>query len=142
MSRERYAHGMSEVGERAGRILADAGVSVAYLFGSRASGRARPDSDADVAVLADRHLGLLDRELLADRLAQVLAVGEVDIVVLDEASLELRGHVVQEGTLLYSRDEPRRVAFETRTRSEWFDYRPTLEAHTRRWLRQLGAGGR
>jgi hypothetical protein len=49
---------------------------------------------------------------------------------------------VQEGRRLSSRDEPRRVAFETRTRSEWFDYRPTLEAHTRRWLRQLAEKGR
>lgn len=131
---------MSGTSERVGRILAEAGVSVAWLFGSRARGQARPDSDADVAVLTDRPLGLLDRGLLADRLAETLGVTDVDLVVLDEASLELRGHVVQEGTLLYSHDEPRRVAFETRTRSEWFDYRPTLEWHTRRWLRQLADG--
>lgn len=120
-----------------GRILADSGVAVAYLFGSRALGRPRPDSDADVAVLTERPLDLLERGVLADRLARALDVPEVDLVVLEEASLELRGHVVQEGTVLHSDDEPRRVAFETRTRSEWFDYRPTLEAHTRRWLRQL-----
>ena len=43
-----------------------AGVKVAYLFGSRAAGSERPDSDADVAVLLDGELGLLDRERLAD----------------------------------------------------------------------------
>lgn len=124
-------------GERVRQILEEGGIDVAYLFGSRANRRARRDSDADVAVLAAGHLGLLERGLLADRLAWAFDAPDVDLVVLDEASLELRGHVVQEGKLLYSRDEPRRVAFETRTRSEWFDYRPTLQAHTRRWLRQL-----
>lgn len=128
---------MAERDAQVERILADAGVVVAYLFGSQAHGRDRPDSDADIAVLTERRLDLLEREVLADRLAPALGVPDVDLVVLDEASLELRGRVVQEGVLLYSRDEPRRVAFESRTRSEWFDYQPTLEAHTRRWLRQL-----
>lgn len=128
---------MANPSDEAVAILAGAGVDVAYLFGSRVDGSARADSDADVAVLTSRRLGLLDREVLADRLARVLDVPRVDLVVLEEASLELRGHVVQKARLLYSRDEPRRVAFETRTRSEWFDYRPVLEAHSRRWLRQL-----
>jgi predicted nucleotidyltransferase len=118
-------------------ILDDSGVTVAYLFGSRAREDGRPDSDADIAVLTDRRLDLLEREVLADRLARALGVPDVDLIVLREASLELRGHVVQTGTLLHSRDEPGRVAFESRTRSEWFEYRPVLEAHTRRWLRQL-----
>jgi hypothetical protein len=41
-------------------------------------------------------------------------VGCGDVVVLGEASLELKGHVVQEGSLVYSADEPARVALEAR----------------------------
>ena len=116
------------------RILADAGVRFAYLFGSRVSGCARSDSDADVAIMPDHELGLLERERLAARLATELAVPDVDVVSLDRVSLELRGRVVQEGELVYSADEPARVAFEVRTRSEYFDFLPTLERLQRSYL--------
>jgi alkylation response protein AidB-like acyl-CoA dehydrogenase len=48
---------------------------------------------------------------------------------------------VQEGRVIYSTDEPARVAFEGRTRSEYFDYLPTLQAHTRRYLYQVASRG-
>jgi len=118
--------------ERVVGILREAGVVVAYLFGSRARGDEREGSDADVAVLPGGHLGLLDRERLAMRLAAALEVPEVDVLVLEEAPLELRGRVVQEGKLIFSDDEPRRIEFEVRTRNEYFDFRMTLDkAHGR-----------
>ncbi len=118
-----------------------AGVIVAYLYGSRAKGTNRATSDADVAVLLDGPMELLDQEALADALANALDVPDVDIIVLDRASLELRGRVVQEGRLMYSRDDARRVAFEVRTRSEYLDFLPVLEAHTRRYLHQVAREG-
>lgn len=123
------------------RMFREAEVVVAYLFGSRASGRGREASDADVAVLADRTFGLLDLETLADRLRAVLDVPDVDVVDLDTASLELRGRVIQEGRVLFSSDEPRRVAFEVRTRSEYLDFLPTLERMTREYLRRVAERG-
>jgi predicted nucleotidyltransferase len=122
-------------------VLRRAGVVVAYLFGSRAVGRNRNTSDADVAVLVDGERGLLEQEALADRLARAMGVPDVDIIVLDEAPLELRGRIVQEGRVLFSADEARRVAFEVLTRSQYFDFLPTLEAHTRRYLRQVAREG-
>jgi predicted nucleotidyltransferase len=117
------------------------GVIAAYLFGSRARGEATEGSDLDVAVLVGGPFGLLERERLADRLAAASGVAEVDVVVLDTAPLELRGRVVREGRLLYSSDEPARVAFHVRTLSEYFDFLPTLEGHTRRYLRQVARRG-
>ena len=106
------------------QALAQAGVRFAYLFGSRASGESRVESDADVAIMGDRRLDLLERSRLAARLADALGVPDVDLVALDEARLDLRGRVVQEGRLIYSRDEPARVDFVVRTLSEYFDYLP------------------
>jgi len=87
-------------------VLDRAGIAAAWLFGSRAAGTNTDDSDADIAVLAGRELGLLQQRRLADRLASALDVLEVDLVVLDDATLELRGRVIQEGRLLFSADEP------------------------------------
>jgi predicted nucleotidyltransferase len=121
------------------QALAQAGVRFAYLFGSRASGESCVESDADVAIMGDRRLDLLERSRLAARLADALGVPDVDLVVLDEAGL--RGRVVQEGRLIYSRDEPARVGFEVRTRSEYIDYLPTLRALERSYLARIAEDG-
>lgn len=127
--------------DRVASILREAGVQVAYLFGSRATGAQSESSDADVAVLMEGRLGLLDQEALADRLARALGVPGVDLILLDAASLELQGRVVQEGRVIFSADEPRRVAFEVATRSRYFDFLPVLRSHTDRYLRQVARGG-
>jgi predicted nucleotidyltransferase len=132
---------MNGTPERLREIFRNAGVVVAYLFGSRARGGARESSDADVAVLLEGRRGLLEQEALADQLGRAMGVPDVDLIVLDEAPLEMRGRVVQEGRVLFSADEARRVAFEVLTRSQYFDFLPTLEAHTRRYLQQVAREG-
>jgi predicted nucleotidyltransferase len=79
------------------RVLAAHGVAVAYLFGSRAAGTARPDSDHDVAVLFASGEPRLDATVrLGADLAAVLGTA-VDVVDLDRAGLELRGTVAESG---------------------------------------------
>ena len=125
-------------------VLRDAGVAAAYLHGSRVRGTARPDSDADVAVLLREGvepLPLLQREDLAARLAPEFDGAEVDLTVLDEAPLELRARVVRQGVVIYGHDEPRRVAFEVDTQSRWFDVEPMHTLQTRRYLERVAAEG-
>jgi uncharacterized protein len=122
-------------------ILRDAGIRFAYLFGSGARGEATGRRDADVAVMPSRRLGLLERERLASTLARALHATDVDIVVLDRASLELRGRIVQEGRPIYSVDEPGRVAFEVRTRSEYLGFLPTLRTLERSYLSRVAEQG-
>ncbi len=122
-------------------ILSRAGVRFAYLFGSRAAGTPRPDSDADVAIMPGRELGLLERERLTRELAQALGVPDVDLVLLDRVRLELRGRVVQLGRLIYSIDEPARVDFHVRTLSEYLDFLPTLRELQASYLAHVAANG-
>lgn len=123
------------------KVLAEAGVRFAYLFGSRATGRERPSSDADIAIMPGRPLDLLAEASLADRLAQALEVPAVDLVDLRRAPLVLRGRVLQEGRLLYSADEPARVEFEVRTYSEYFDFLPTHQALRDHFPRRVATRG-
>ncbi|MGQ0776532.1 MAG: type VII toxin-antitoxin system MntA family adenylyltransferase antitoxin [Pseudonocardiales bacterium] len=123
------------------QVLAAAGVRFAYLFGSRATGRHHPASDADIAIMPGQPLDLLAEASLADRLAQALRVSAVDLVDLRRAPLRLLGRVLEEGRLLCSADEPGRVAFEVRTRSEYLDFLPTYRAHRDQFLRRVAAGG-
>lgn len=79
--------------------LVQAGAVFAFLHGSRASGTHREDSDVDVAAW-------FGREVAAWEIA--LPVG-VDLLVLDDAPLELAGRVANEGILLLDEDPERRV---------------------------------
>jgi len=115
------------------RALSDApeGLVCAYLFGSRARGEPRPDSDIDLAVLLERDppptlAGLhLD---LADRLRA--AVGRpVDLVVLNRAPVDLIHRVLRDGVLVLERDRSARIRFEVRARNEYFDLLPHLRRY-------------
>ncbi|MGF1662823.1 MAG: nucleotidyltransferase domain-containing protein [Kineosporiaceae bacterium] len=123
------------------RVLAAHGVAVAYLFGSRAAGTARPDSDHDVAVLFASAEPRLDATVrLGADLSAVFGTA-VDVVDLDRAGLELRGTVAESGRLLYSADETRRVRFEVDARMRWIEFRPVLEETTRAYLHRVARHG-
>jgi predicted nucleotidyltransferase len=76
------------------------GLRLLYLFGSQASGDARPDSDWDIAFLADGELDNVSRWHIAEELAAELGQ-DVDLVDLKGASTVLKMQIVQNGRLLY-----------------------------------------
>lgn len=116
-------------------------VVVAYLFGSRVEGTAHPRSDHDVAVLFAATEPALDATVrLGADLAAVLGT-PVDVVDLDRAPLELRGHVAEQGRRLFSGDEARRVRFEVDARVRWIEFRPVVRATTRAYLSRVATTG-
>ena len=75
-----------------------------YLFGSRASGAARPDSDYDLAFLAPDHT-LNDYALYRLRLQLAsLLNADVDLIDLYKASTVLQFQVVAKGQRIFSSD--------------------------------------
>jgi hypothetical protein len=63
-----------------------------------------------------------------------MGVPEVDLLILEEAPLELRGRIIQEGVPLYAADPAERVEYQVRTLSNYLDFLPTLHQHRRRYL--------
>lgn len=89
-------------------VVAIPGIAALLIFGSRARGTHRPDSDLDIAVLptADGAIdpkanGLLKdlRIRLAVALAHLAPEGRVDVVRLDLAPDTLRQRVMVEGRI-------------------------------------------
>lgn len=115
-------------------------VAVAYVFGSRAEGSATERSDYDIAVLFGHPVTLREVGALQADLVDALGT-DVDVVELDRAPLELQARVIQRGRLIHSTDEPRRVEFEVRTRSLWFDFEPTLRWMTQAYLDHVARRG-
>jgi len=113
--------------------LTDAPCVAAWLFGSRARGDARTDSDVDVAVLFGRPRPTRLEELPMSLLAALeRAVGrEVDLVILDGADPDLIHRVLRDGILLAERDRSARIAFEVGARNAYFDLAPMRERYRR-----------
>lgn len=99
-------------------VLRDAGARFAYLYGSRAVGEHRPDSDIDIAA----YFGGGQPPQAFD----VLLPPGVDLLVLDRAPLELAGRVAVGGKLLYDADPVSRVRWEATTRKIYFDELPRI----------------
>lgn len=83
-----------------------------YLFGSAASGAAGPESDVDLAILAARPLGPVERfdvqEAVAARVGR-----DVDLVDLRAASTVMQAQIVSTGRVVLDTDPDERARFET-----------------------------
>jgi hypothetical protein len=101
-----------------------------YLFGSRATGRAQPHSDIDVAVYVDasRTAGTAygyTAELTAHLMA-ALHTNEIDVVVLNRAPPVLYHRVLRDGRRILARDLRATTTREGYALSRYCDYLPQI----------------
>lgn len=106
-----------------------AGLRAFVLFGSRARGEERPDSDWDFG-----YLGTPDPDALAGALMTSLRSDEVQVVDLKKASGLLRFRAARDGILLHE-DTPGLFSnFRFEAARFWCDAGPVLEKAYRRAL--------
>ncbi len=125
--------------------LRDTSALSAYLYGSRATGRTHAESDVDVAVWLAGGLSLDRTDTVLDltaRLADVSGLGNIEVSVLNWAPLRITGRVLSEGILLFSRDDPARIVWESRMLREFWDFRIRADEVDRQALRDMAEGKR
>ena len=116
----------------------------AYLFGSRARRQAQPHSDIDVAVYIDEecaHDGAWGyQSQLTTDLMVALGTNEVDVVVLNRASILLYHRVLRDGVRFLSRDLRATTNRAGQALSRYFDFLPQLEKmdRARRYAARAG----
>jgi predicted nucleotidyltransferase len=112
-------------------------LSLAVLFGSRASGRARESSDFDVAILPRNADLTLRQELeLAASLSEVVGC-EVDLVRLDRDDPLLGREVASSGICLFESEAGSFAAYRAAAMSTWVDFEETIAPHREKFLRRL-----
>jgi hypothetical protein len=121
--------------ELAPSIFKEFPVSFAYLHGSYASGQIHPFSDLDIAVYAK---GVLPENLLELELSVAIEIDEKldfraksDVREITRLPLDLKGKIVSDGILIYSKDEISRVDFETAVRMAYFDFIQVISNYER-----------
>jgi uncharacterized protein len=129
---------VAEIVDIARRVLA-AGppLRLAVLFGSHATGRARPDSDVDIAILPiDPDLDFHQENRLATELAWALG-REVDLVRADRVPTYLKWHIARDGKLLLAAPPSELTRFRAAAASEYADFAPALAHAGRLFARRL-----
>lgn len=112
-------------------LLRAAGAPFAYLHGSQVTGQATSESDIDLAALLP--------EPAPPAFTLDLPAG-VDLIVLNDAPLEIAGRIATQGRLLYEDDEIARVRWEARTRRIYFDEKYRIDRSHREFLQAVRNG--
>jgi uncharacterized protein len=123
-------------------VVKSAPVRLAILFGSTASGRMRPDSDIDVAILGDEN-GVDDsQELDLTRALALAGKAEVDLIRIERASTLLKWQIAIRGVPLYESSPGEFARFRARAASEYIDFAPALAYYGEIFGRRLIEQGR
>lgn len=134
-----------------GILAARPGVVVAYVFGSRAGGRPRPDSDLDLAIAWDPELRSEEREraeqaLRADLAEALGSLGErADLLDLRRAGSTVAFRAVRDGRLVALRDRSAKIELEAWIARRYDDeapYRELFRRAAQRAGRRLGEQAR
>jgi predicted nucleotidyltransferase len=95
----------------------------AYLFGSLARGIPLPLSDVDIAVyLADNLFVKEDKLDILGQLMDILQTDEIDLVILNTASLPIMINILKNKRIIVDKDPFARHTFESLTMRKYFDF--------------------
>jgi len=112
-------------------------IRLAVLFGSRATGRTRKESDFDVGIIPiDPALSLRDELALASELSAAVSA-EVDLVRLDADAPLLGAEVARTGICLFEAAPGVFAAYRASAISRWIDFEETVAPYRARFLRRL-----
>ena len=111
--------------------LQQLGVSIVYLFGSRATGRKAPSSDTDIGVVFRDFEFDSDKRAAYHALYQLFSElyrdSRLDIVFLQTSPLSLQYSAIKEGKILFENDPIATANYENRTINEYLDFRPVMD---------------
>ena len=108
----------------------------AYIFGSFAQGKARADSDIDIAIYL---AAAIELETYLE-IKVCLAEGckrEVDLVILNEATPFLRYEIQRNNIPLFSRDRALETQYKIKTLFEYSDVKKYLDLYYSKTIQRL-----
>lgn len=116
-------------------------VELVYLFGSQASGKMKPLSDIDFAVLfaknlTDQEKFALKLKILGD-LSEMLQTDKIDLVDLKKAPPFLQFEAIRKRNEIFVRRENTRIDFETKVLFNFFDRQYFVNRHIEMGINNL-----
>ena len=117
-------------------------ILLTYIFGSQVTGKIGQQSDYDFAVFLSQRPSFQFKYKLKNKLLSILDSKQVDLVILNDAPIELKYKVVATGKVIFQKNFIVKTEFEADTLSRYFDYLPVLRAQKKDILKVKSKGGR
>ena len=131
-------HIQNTLTRKSSRILGKYPVLFAYLYGSFATGVVHPFSDVDIGIYVQEVAGggylALELGISLEFDEELPGNVQSDLRVSNGLPLSFLGQIVTKGVLVYCRDDPTRIDFETSVRMTYFDFFPVLKMHQNEYL--------
>jgi len=115
-------------------------ILLTYLFGSQLRGKTGPLSDYDFAIFLSQKTSFPFKYKLKNKLANDLNIKQVDLVILNDAPIELKYKIIATGKVIFQKNSIVRTEFEADTLSQYFDYLPVLRAQKKDILKVKSKG--
>ena len=127
---------------RLNQLFTQSPVNAAYLAGSLSNRTSFGHlTDVDIAILLMEQIKsdqFLDYQLyFFSELAKRLESDNIDVMILNQASLLLKLQVIKYGQILFSRDEKQRISFETKAVMDYLDFKKFDEIQNQALGRRL-----
>jgi uncharacterized protein YutE (UPF0331/DUF86 family)/predicted nucleotidyltransferase len=127
---------------RLNQLFTQSPVNAAYLAGSLSNRTSFGHlTDVDIAILLMEQIKsdqFLDYRLyFFSELAKRLESDNIDVMILNQASMLLKLQVIKYGQILFSRDEKQRVSFETKAVMDYLDFKKFDEIQNQALGRRL-----
>ena len=117
-------------------------ILLTYIFGSQVTGKIGPQSDYDFAVFLSQKTSFPFKYKLKNKLLNILDSKQVDLVILNDAPIELKYKIIAAGKVIFQKNTIVRTEFEADTLSRYFDYLPVLRAQKKDILKVKSKGER
>lgn len=116
-------------------------VAAVYLFGSQATGRARPNSDIDFGILFSNKLSdeeRFDKKLdYIGELSKIMHSDDIDVVDINDTSVELAFRVVRDGKAIVSNNKAAQIVFKVDVARNYYDRLYYIKNRTERGFASL-----
>jgi len=104
-------------------------IKAIYLFGSRAKNTQKPLSDIDLCAITKKTISNSVKLAILSNSSPL-----VDISIFWSLPIQAREKVLREGKLLYCSDQKHLQETQTRTMTQFLDFKPTIEKFTKLYL--------
>lgn len=103
--------------------LEEMGIEALVLFGSQAQGLANEASDYDLFVIGNKSIEIYDYiyDLVSQKINKLV---DIDIVFNEDATMELKNHVITYGRVLYQKSESIFPNFKQQVMINYQDFAP------------------
>ncbi len=109
-------------------------IIVAYLYGSTAKKQDNKDSDIDIGILIDENFepDALYTSNIANKIEKKTKTGrEIDVRILNDKSIIFLHQVLKNGKEILSKNEKKRIEFETNVYDRYLDFKPYFEQYNK-----------